>query len=137
MKAGRKFVVGAALIIGSVGFLIAEGVKQTGVYFLTPAELAAKAAADPTFAENVGFKLGGRVVPGSVHRDRSARRIDFQVSDGIKTYPVTYQGLVPDTFTDANDIEVVVEGRLGGDGIIRATDVLAKCGSRYEAAPKA
>jgi cytochrome c-type biogenesis protein CcmE len=46
---------------------------------------------------------------------------------------VTYKGLVPDTFTDADDIEVVVEGRLGRDGVIRATDVLAKCGSRYEA----
>jgi hypothetical protein len=41
---------------------------------------------------------------------------------------------VPDTFTDANDIEVIVEGRLGRDGIFRATEVLAKCGSRYEAA---
>ena len=98
---------------------------------------AAKTAADPTFVENVGFKLGAKVVPGSVHRDRGARRIDFQVSDGLKTYPVTYHGLVPDTFTDASDIEVVVEGRLGGDGVIRATDVLAKCGSRYEATPKA
>ena len=137
MKAGRKFIVGAALIVGSVGFLIAEGVKETGVYFLTPTELAAKTTADPTFVENVGFKLGGKVVPGSVRRDGGARRIDFQVSDGIKTYPVTYHGLVPDTFTDASDIEVVVEGRLGGDGVIRATDVLAKCGSRYEAAPKA
>jgi cytochrome c-type biogenesis protein CcmE len=137
MQAGRKFIVGAALIVGSVGFLIAEGVKQTGVYFLTPTELAAKTAADPTFVENVGFKLGAKVVPGSVHRDPAARRIEFQVSDGVKTYPVTYQGLVPDTFTDADDIEVVVEGRLGGDGIIRATDVLAKCGSRYEAVPKA
>jgi cytochrome c-type biogenesis protein CcmE len=137
MQAGRKFLVGAALIVGSVGLMITEGVKQTGVYFLTPAELAAKSAADPTFAENVGFKLGGKVVPGSIQRDRNARRIDFEVSDGIKTYPVTYQGLVPDTFTDANDIEVVVEGRLGGDGVIRATDVLAKCGSRYEAVPKA
>lgn len=137
MKAGRKFIVGAALIIGSVGFLIAEGVRQTGVYFLTPAELAAKTAADPTFVENVGFKLGAKVVPGSVHRDPGAKRIEFQVSDGVKTYPVTYQGLVPDTFTDADDIEVVVEGRLGGDGVIRATDVLAKCGSRYEAVPKA
>ena len=137
MKTGRKFIVGAALIIGSVGFLIAEGVKQTGVYFLTPTELAAKTAADPTFVENVGFKLGAKVVPGSVRRDRSARRIDFQVSDGMKTYPVTYHGLVPDTFTDANDIEVVVEGRLGQDGVIRATDVLAKCGSRYVATPKA
>jgi len=137
MQAGRKFIVGAALIAGSVGFMIAEGVKQTGVYFLTPAELAAKAAADTTFAENVGFKLGAKVVPGSVRRDPTARRIDFQVSDGIKTYPVTYQGLVPDTFTDASDIEVVVEGRLNRDGVIRATDVLAKCGSRYEAAAKA
>ncbi len=137
MKAGHKFIVGAALIVASVGFLIAEGVKETGVYFLTPAELASKTAADPSFVENVGFKVGAHVVPGSIRRDPGGQRIDFHVSDGIKTYPVTYRGLVPDTFTDANDIEVVVEGRLGRDGVIQATDVLAKCGSRYEAVPKA
>ncbi|HJR16555.1 MAG TPA: cytochrome c maturation protein CcmE [Gemmatimonadales bacterium] len=137
MKAGHKFVLAASLIVASIGLLIAQGVKDTGVYFLTPAELAAKTAADPTFVENVGFKVGAMVVPGSVRRDPNARRIDFQVSDGVKTYPVTYQGLVPDTFTDADDIEVVVEGRLGKDGVIRATDVLAKCGSRYEAVPEA
>jgi len=137
MKAGQKFILGAGLIVASVGFLITEGVKETGVYFLTPTELSAKTAADPTFVENVGFKIGAMVVPGSVRRDPNARRIDFEVSDGIKTYPVTYHGLVPDTFTDADDIEVVVEGRLGRDGVIRATDVLAKCGSRYEAVPKA
>ena len=137
MKAGHKFVLAAGLIVASIGLLIAQGVKDTGVYFLTPAELAAKTAADPTFVENVGFKVGAMVVPGSVRRDPNARRIDFQVSDGVKTYPVTYQGLVPDTFTDADDIEVVVEGRLGKDGVIRATDVLAKCGSRYEAVPEA
>jgi len=137
MKAGHKFILGAGLIVASVGFLIAEGVKETGVYFLTPTELAAKTAADPTFVENVGFKVGAMVVPGSVRRDTDARRIDFQVSDGVETYPVTYHGIVPDTFTDADDIEVVVEGRLGRNGVIRATDVLAKCGSRYEAVPKA
>jgi cytochrome c-type biogenesis protein CcmE len=137
MNAGRKFVLGAAAIVTSVAVLIAEGVKETGVYFLTPAELSAKTAADPTFVENVGFKVGAKVVPGSIRRDLDGKTIDFQVSDGIKTYPVTYHGLVPDTFTDANDIEVVVEGRLGRDGVIRATDVLAKCGSRYEAVPKA
>ena len=30
-----------------------------------------------------------------------------------------------------------MEGRLQRDGVIYATDVLAKCGSRYEAVPKA
>ena len=137
MKAGHKFMLGAAVIVTSVVVLIAQGVKETGVYFLTPAELSAKTVADPTFVENVGFKVGAKVVPGSVRRDPNARTIDFKVSDGVKTYPVTYHGLVPDTFTDANDIEVVVEGRLGRDGVIQATDVLAKCGSRYEAVPEA
>jgi cytochrome c-type biogenesis protein CcmE len=137
MKAGHKFMLGAAVIVSSVAALIAQGVKETGVYFLTPAELSAKTVADPTFVENVGFKVGAKVVPGSVRRDPNARTIDFKVSDGIKTYPVTYHGLVPDTFTDANDIEVVVEGRLGRNGVIQATDVLAKCGSRYEAVPEA
>jgi cytochrome c-type biogenesis protein CcmE len=132
MKAGHKFVLGAAVIVASVGFLIAQGVKETGVYFLTPSELAAKTAADPTFYD-VGLKMGAKVVPGSVRRDADNRQIDFNVSDGTQTYPVTYRGLIPDTFTDANDIDVIVEGRLGRDGVFRATEVLAKCGSRYEA----
>ncbi|HEU5170167.1 MAG TPA: cytochrome c maturation protein CcmE [Gemmatimonadales bacterium] len=136
MKAGHKFMIGAALIVGSVTFLIAQGVRETGVYFLTPSELAQKTADDPTFVENVGFKVGAKVVPGSIRRDPAAQTVDFQVSDGVRTFPVTYRGLVPDTFTDANDIEVVVEGRLGRDGVIRATDVLAKCGSRYDAAAR-
>ena len=132
MTAGHKFLLGAGVIVASVGFLIAQGVKETGMYFLTPTELAAKTSADPTFYD-VGLKMGAKVVPGSIRRDADNRRIDFEVSDGVRSYPVTYRGLVPDTFTDANDIEVIVEGRLGRDGVFRATEVLAKCGSRYEA----
>ena len=136
MKARTKFLVGAGVIVSAVALLMIEGVKQTGVYFLTPTELASRTRADPTFFD-VGLKMGARVVPGSVHRDAASRTIDFRVTDDTTTYPVIYRGLVPDTFTDADSIEVVVEGRLGRDGIFHATDVLAKCGSRYEAVPKA
>ena len=132
MKAGHKFLIGATVIVLSVGWLIFEGVKQTGTYFFTPTELAARTAADPSF-HNVGVKMGAKVVPGTIHRDVASHTIDFKVSDGKQTYPVTYRGLAPDTFTDAMDIEVVVEGRLGTDGVFRATTLLAKCGSRYEA----
>ena len=132
MKAGHKFLLGAGVIVASVALLIAQGVKETGVYFQTPTELAANTSADPSFYD-VGLKMGAKVVPGSIHRASDNRQIDFQVSDGVRSYPVTYRGLVPDTFTDANDIEVIVEGRLGRDGVFRATEVLAKCGSRYEA----
>jgi cytochrome c-type biogenesis protein CcmE len=134
MKAGMKFAIGAALIVGSVGYLMASGIKETGQYFLTPSELSRKLATDPSFYD-VGMKVGANVVPGSVTRDVAAQTIAFRISDGSATYPVVYHGLTPDTFNDS--VEVVVEGRLQRDGVIHATDVLAKCGSRYEAVPKA
>jgi len=132
MNPRNKFLLGAGIIIASVVFLIASGVKETGVYFLTPTELFSKVEADSTFYD-VGIKVGAKVVPGSIRRDDAARRVDFAVSDGGKQFEVTYVGIVPDTFTDASDIEVIVEGKYGRDGIFRATEVLAKCGSRYEA----
>ena len=132
MKAGTKFLIGALVIVAGVAGLIVSGVKETGVYFLTPSELVAKTQVDPTF-HDVGLKVGAHVVPGSVKRDPGGRTIDFRISDGSKEFPVTYTGLVPDTFTDASNIEVIVEGKYGRDGVFHATEVLAKCGSRYEA----
>ncbi len=134
MNAGTKFALGAVLIVGSVGYLMASGIKETGQYFLTPSELAQKSSADPSFYD-LGMKVGARVVPGSVERETASQILRFRITDGTVTYPVVFRGLPPDTFTDS--VEVVVEGRLQKDGVIYATDVLAKCGSRYEAVPKA
>jgi cytochrome c-type biogenesis protein CcmE len=134
MRARYKFILGAVLVLGSVGFLMTQGIKETGVYFLTPSELAARVEADPSF-HNVGVKMGARVVSGTIERDVASQTITFQVTDGQRTYPVVYRGIAPDTFTD--DVDVVVEGRLTPDGTFRATTLLAKCGSRYETVPSA
>ncbi len=134
MNAGMKFAIGAVLIVGSVGYLMASGIKETGQFFFTPTELSQKVATDPTFYD-VGMKVGARVVPGSVERETANQLLKFRITDGSATYPVVFRGLPPDTFTDS--VEVVVEGRLQKDGVIHATDVLAKCGSRYESVPKA
>jgi cytochrome c-type biogenesis protein CcmE len=132
MKAGHKFLFGGGVIVASVVFLMFQGVRQFGQYSLTPSELEAKVTADPTFYD-VGLKMNAKVVPGTIHRDAASQTIDFQVTDGAKIIPVTYRGLAPDTFTDQQEIEVVVTGRMGRDGVFRATELLAKCGSRYEA----
>lgn len=132
MNARSKFLIGGGLILATVGYLMASGIKETGVYYLTPSELAAKVGADHSFY-NVGMKMGARVVRGTIRRDVGSQTITFRVTDGVESYPVIYHGLAPDTFTD--DVDVVVEGRLQTDGTFRATTLLAKCGSRYEAAP--
>jgi cytochrome c-type biogenesis protein CcmE len=132
MKAGHKFLIGAGVIVAAVSLLMAQGVKQFGQYSFKPTELAQRVERDPSLYET-GVKMEAKVVPGTIKRDAAAQTIDFVVTDGATTYPVTYRGLAPDTFTDAQEIEVVVEGRLGKDGVFRATTLLAKCGSRYEA----
>ncbi len=134
MRPRTKFIAGAILVAGTVGFLMTSGIKETGVYFVTPSELASKIEADPTFY-NVGVKMGARVVHGTIERDVASQTITFEVTDGQQTYPVVYRGLAPDTFTD--DVDVVVEGRLMADGTFHATSLLAKCGSRYESVPSA
>ena len=59
--------------------------------------------------------------------------MSFSVTDGAEVIPVTYRGVIPDTFTDS--VDVVVEGRYNKDGTFVATTLLAKCASRYENAP--
>lgn len=132
MRARTKFIIGGALILGTVGYLMASGIKETGVYYLTPSELAARVNTDHSFY-NVGVKMGARVVKGTIMRDVATQTITFRASDGVQSYPVIYRGLAPDTFTD--EVDVVVEGRLQPDGTFHATTLLAKCGSRYESVP--
>lgn len=134
MKPKHKFMVGAALVTACVGYLMASGVRDTGVYFLTPVELAQRVASD-TSIYSVGIRMGARVVAGSIRRDVATQTVYFDVSDGTQNYPVVYRGLPPDTFD--GDVDVVVEGRLSRDGVFHATSLLAKCGSKYEAQPTA
>jgi cytochrome c-type biogenesis protein CcmE len=128
-----KFIVAAAVVLGSAGWLMASSIRETGMYYLTPGELASKVAADSTFYET-GVKMGARVVPGSIVRQTSGRDIQFRVTDGAQDYAVSFRGIAPDTFTDG--VDVVLEGRLGRDGTFHATTLLAKCASRYENAPE-
>lgn len=126
-------MLGGAAILGVAGLLMASAIRETGMYYLTPQELAARTKSDPSFYET-GVKLGARVVPGSITREAGGRSVMFRVSDGAQTYRVLYRGITPDTFTD--NVDVVVEGRLQRDETFRATHLFAKCASRYENAPE-
>jgi cytochrome c-type biogenesis protein CcmE len=72
------------------------------------------------------------VAEGSIVRESTGQDVAFVVTDGDAELAVRYHGIVPDTFVDNAD--VVVEGRLAGDGTFEAHTLLAKCPSKYEAA---
>lgn len=133
MKKERKFLLGGVVVAATVGYLMVTGMADSRLYYHTPAELVAKVRADPAY-HDVGVKVGGRVAPGTVLFDSRSLDLRFEVLDiesGTTTFPVSYQGPLPETFEEGAD--VVVEGRFTREGVFEATTVLTKCGSRYEA----
>jgi cytochrome c-type biogenesis protein CcmE len=115
IPARRKLVLGAAAIALSLGFVAYRGARSSIVYYLTPTEFAGR----PGLRE-ARVRLAGRVVAGSVRRSDGEAR--FSVTDGATRYRVRYAGALPDLFAD--DRPVLVEGRLGEDGVFAATQVI-------------
>lgn len=136
MGKNKRFYVGLLGVALVVTYLVWTGVNQTMVYYLTPTELVAKVSEDPSF-HGVGVKVNGQVVPGTYEQGSGELEHRFVVRDlehEDVRFPVVYRDILPDTFSD--DVEVVLEGRFQEDGVFRATTVLTKCGSRYEASPE-
>ena len=74
------------------------------------------------------IRFGGLVANGSVTRGE-ALSVRFEVTDGNRSIPVTYQGILPDLFREGQG--VVAEGSLDGSGVFKADNVLAKHDERY------
>jgi cytochrome c-type biogenesis protein CcmE len=136
MRRDRRFFAGLAGVTAVVTWLIWTGVSSTMVYYWTPAELLAKVESDPLLMER-GIRVSGNVVPGSYASSSTELLHTFQVADledPSARITVQFRLPLPDTFTE--EVEVVMEGRYLGNGIFEATEVLTKCGSRYEAMPE-
>jgi cytochrome c-type biogenesis protein CcmE len=122
------FVGGVIVIVLALAYLVYGGIQQGATYWVTVGELLSR---DPSVPQD-RVRLGGTVVPGSVTWDGSHQHLRFAVTDGAKSIPVRYSGIVPDIFREGR--QVVVEGRITPDGAFAATTLLAKCPTKYNPA---
>ncbi len=123
----RKFVLLGAGVVICMGFLLAVGIGRPGsfVYYLTVSEFLSQPR------QGTSFRINGKVEHGSVQREAGGLDLRFRVTDGTRAIPVSYHGIVPDTFVEGAD--VVIEGGMGADGTFAARSLLAKCPSKYKA----
>jgi cytochrome c-type biogenesis protein CcmE len=84
--------------------------------------------------EDKTLQMHGYVVPGTRTRIPDTLDYRFSLQRNGKEIKVFYTGIVPDTFKD--EAEVVVTGKLTPDGFM-ATEMTAKCPSKYEESPGA
>ncbi|GGH47998.1 cytochrome c maturation protein CcmE [Microbacterium album] len=115
---------GAAVLVGGVlalGGLVAWATADGLVYYRTPTEVVrAGDAPEPV-------RVAGLVVDGSLVRSEGASQ--FVLTDGATQLRVRYDGLLPALVQEGEG--AVVEGRLGPDGAVAATEVLLRHSNEY------
>ena len=122
----KRFMLAAVVLCGTAVAvaLVVNAFRSNLVFFYSPSDVAAQQA-----PKDRTFRLGGLVEAGSVKRQTDGVTVRFVVTDTAKTIPVEYRGILPDLFKEGKG--VVAQGKLEGDGIFRAQEVLAKHDENY------
>ena len=124
-----RLVVCLAIVVGALTWVAVRGLTGSFVYYLTPTDITVHHQAKV----DQRVRLGGYVVPGSVHRPGSTLR--FTVTDGENRMQVFSTGPVPQMFRAGQG--VVVEGALGRDGRFHSDTLLVKHDGEYRAPTRA
>jgi cytochrome c-type biogenesis protein CcmE len=120
----RKVFIALILVgITAAGAFAYRAFQENLLYFFSPTQVAAGEAPERT------FRLGGMVLRESFKREPGSLTAQFVVTDNVHSVPVTYTGVLPDLFREGAG--AVVVGRLDGDGVFVADEVLAKHDENY------
>jgi cytochrome c-type biogenesis protein CcmE len=130
-KSNPKYRIGAAVavILAVIAWLAVTGVQANKSYYVTIGEL--QGMGNKAYAKHL--RVAGNVQTGSIHRVGS--NADFVLLEQGRTLRVSYEGIEPppDTFKDT--AQALAVGTYGRDGVFHATQLQAKCASKYAAAP--
>ena len=125
-KRKQRLIVALAIVVLSsvtIG-LIAYALRGNINLFYSPSQVAAGNA--PIDRQ---IRVGGMVVEGSVRRASDRLETRFDVTDFVHSVTVTYDGILPDLFAEGEG--VVATGKLGANGVVTASEVLAKHDENY------
>ena len=127
MKTRHKriaLIVGGLAALGLIAAFVLNALNDNLAFFYSPTDVKEGKA-----PQNKMFRIGGLVEPASVQRQADGVTIRFVVTDTAHQIPVNYKGILPDLFREGKG--VVAQGKLGGDGIFTASEVLAKHDENY------
>jgi len=113
------FSILAAIFI----FIVLKSLEENVVYFLSPTEIHNKT--DISLDKKI--RVGGLVKINSIRKDEKS--INFIITDLKKEIFVSYNGLVPNLFSEGKG--VVAEGKLKDKKYFVADKILAKHDENY------
>ena len=148
-----KFILGGALILAAVIYLIVSSTQASAEYFMTVDEVKVEGAS----AVGKSLRLSGAVLGDTIQYDAQTLTLTFDVAhvSGDNAEIEAQGGLAEVLFQAVNDpsrqrvtvvyvgpkpdllrgeAQAIMTGKLGEDGIFYADELLLKCPTKYEQA---
>lgn len=120
-----KFIVAGIIIVATVGYLSITGVRDTKSYYVTIGEL--QSMGNKAYTRHL--RVAGNVAPGSIHR--TGPNANFDLVEQGKLLHVSYLGTEPPPDEFKDDAQTLAVGTYSKDGVFHATQLQAKCASKY------
>ena len=123
VKSRIFFLFFLSILAVAIIFFVLKSLEENVVYFLTPTEIYNKT--DISFEKKI--RVGGLVKINSVNKSETL--INFIITDLNNEIIVSYNGLVPNLFSEGKG--VVAEGKLKDKKYFIADKILAKHDENY------
>jgi cytochrome c-type biogenesis protein CcmE len=148
-----KFILGGALILAAVVYLIFSSTQASAEYFMTVDEVKAEGAA----VVGKSLRLSGAVLGDTINYDADSLTLTFDIAhvsgdnaeieaqgglakvlaDAVndpsrQRVSVVYVGPKPDLLR--GEAQAIMTGKLGDDSVFYADELLLKCPTKYEQA---
>ena len=121
-------IIGLVLVV-SAFYLMLSSMMDGGAYFLLVDEVAAKQQQGVITAGRK-VRIKGNVAHGSHQHAEGTTEHRFVIEGEMNKVSVYFKGPIPDVFKEGG--EVVATGSFDDKGTLIASEVTAKCPSKYE-----
>ena len=112
------------VLLSLLFFMFIKTFNDNLLFYRSPSQIT-----NSEFPDNYVFRVGGVVLDGSLIKSKDSMNVKFDITDYEQNLDITYTGILPDLFREGQG--VVIRGKLGGDGIFYAEEVLAKHDETY------
>src|SRR6201996_3367759 len=128
---GTRIGIAIFVILGVIVYLAITGVQSNKSYYVTIQEL--QGMGNKAYTRHL--RVAGNVQPGSIQHQGSDA--EFVLVENTRTLRVSYKGEEPPPDTFKDNSQALAIGTFGHDGVFHATQLQAKCASKYAPAPGA
>jgi cytochrome c-type biogenesis protein CcmE len=119
------------IVLGTIIYLAVSAAQANKSYYVTITEL--QGLGNKAYTRHL--RVAGNVAVGSI--ERNGTHAHFTLIEQGKVLPVEYQGEEPPPDTFKDNAQALAIGTYGRDGVFHATELQAKCASKYAPAQPA